>query len=65
MSRIMRQSLGQIFAAPAIVAFASAAGLTGALVGDGMWDLLSSMCLAVPAVLFGACLLLGRRGRTG
>jgi hypothetical protein len=65
MSRLVRQSLGRIFAAPAIVALASAAGLTGALVGDGLWDLLSCLGLAVPALLFLACLLLGRRGRTG
>ena len=61
----MRQSIAQIFAAPAVVALASAAGLIGALVGDGIWDLLSSICLAVPAVLFGACLLRSRPRRTG
>jgi hypothetical protein len=65
MSRgILRQSLGQIFAAPAVVAVVSLAGLTGALVGDGIWDLLSSLCLSIPVVLFCACMVRGRQRRT-
>jgi len=62
--RILRQSLGQIFAAPAVVAVVSLAGLTGALVGDGMRDLLSSVCLSIPAVLFCTCIMRGRQRRT-
>ncbi len=38
MSRAPRQSLAQIFAVPALIALASAMGLAGALVGEGVWD---------------------------
>jgi hypothetical protein len=50
-----RQPLARIFAVPALVAVISAAGLAGALVGDGIWDWLSSICLAIPPVIFLAC----------
>jgi hypothetical protein len=33
---------------PILLAILSAAGLTAALVGDGLWDVLSSLALAVP-----------------
>ncbi len=56
-SRPRRQSLSQIFAAPALVALLSAAGLAGALVGDGIWDWLSSICLAIPVAIFGVCVV--------
>jgi len=62
--RLSRQSLGQIFAAPALVALMSMAGLIAALVGDGLWDWLSSACLAVPAITLCACMGRGR-GRGG
>ena len=55
MSSGPRQSLAQIFAVPALIALASAMGLVGALVGEGVWDTLSSLCLAVPAIIFCAC----------
>jgi hypothetical protein len=57
MSRAPRQSLAQIFAVPALIALASAMGLAGALVGEGVWDTLSSLCLAVPAAIFCACVM--------
>jgi len=56
-SRPRRQSLSQIFAAPALVALLSAAGLAGALVGDGIWDWLSSICLAIPVAIFAVCVV--------
>ena len=55
MSSASRQSLGQIFVVPAFIALLSAIGLVGALVADGVWDTLSSLCLAIPAVIFCAC----------
>ena len=55
MKSASRQSLGQVFAVPALIALASAMGLIGALVGDGVWDVASSLCLAIPAVVFCAC----------
>jgi low temperature requirement protein LtrA len=59
-----RQSLRQIFALPALVGLASLAGLIGALVGDGVWDLLWSMGLAIPAALFFVCLARSRLRRS-
>jgi hypothetical protein len=52
-----RQSLGQIFTVPALIALTSAVGLLAALVGDGIWDVLSSLCLAIPAAIFCACVV--------
>ena len=57
MSSAPRQSLAQIFAVPALIALASAMGLVGALVGEGVWDLVSSLCLAIPAIIFCACVM--------
>jgi len=56
-SRSSRQSLWQIFAVPALVASASVLGLVGALVGDGIWDWLSSICLAIPVAIFAVCVV--------
>jgi len=64
-SKPLRQSLGQIFAVPALVALASALGLAGALVGDGIWDWLSSICLAIPPVIFGVCVVRRKAARIG
>lgn len=46
-----RKSLGQIFFIPVVLAVLSAAGLVAALVGDDLWDALSWLTLAVPAVI--------------
>jgi hypothetical protein len=46
-----RQSLSQMFAVPAALALLSAVGLVSALVGDGAWDALSWLTLAVPAAV--------------
>jgi len=56
-SRSSRQSVWQIFAVPALVALASVLGLVGALVGDGIWDWLSSICLAIPVAIFAVCVV--------
>jgi hypothetical protein len=45
-------SLGQIFAAPLVVAVISSLGLIAALVGDGWWDGVSWAALAVPVLLY-------------
>jgi hypothetical protein len=59
------QSLWQIFAVPALVASASVLGFVGALVGDGIWDWLSSICLAIPAAIFGLCVAWRKAARIG
>jgi hypothetical protein len=64
MKRRQRQSHVQIFAMPVLVGLTSLAGLIGALVGDGVWDLAWSMGLASPAALFFACLARSRLSRS-
>ena len=46
------RTLGQIFAAPMLVAAASAIGLIATLVGDGWWDVVSWLSLTVPVLLY-------------
>jgi xanthosine utilization system XapX-like protein len=65
MSGTSRQSLVQVFAVPALIALASVMGLVGALVGDGVWDVVSSLCLAIPAIIFCACVAWKRFGKSG
>jgi hypothetical protein len=50
---------------PALVASASVPGLVGALVGDGIWDWLSSICLAIPVAIFGVCVARRKAARIG
>lgn len=50
-----RQSLRQIFAIPTVLALLSAVGLVSALVGDGVWDVLSWLTLAVPIAIGAYC----------
>lgn len=47
----MNRSLWQIFAIPILVALASGIGLVTALVGDGVWDVLSWVGLGLPVAL--------------
>ncbi len=47
------QSLGQILAAPLVIAAASVAGLVLALTGDGWRDALSWAALAAPVLAAG------------
>jgi hypothetical protein len=63
--RLSRQSLWQIFAVPELIALASVVGLVGALLGDGIWDWLSSICLAIPPAVFGVCVAWWKAARTG
>jgi branched-subunit amino acid transport protein AzlD len=42
----------QIFAVPIVVGALSAIGLVAALVGDGWWDRLSWLSLALPVLLY-------------
>jgi hypothetical protein len=45
------RSLRVVFAVPALLAVATAIGLVSALVGDGIWDLVSWMLLGIPVAL--------------
>jgi len=49
------------WAVPIILAILTLVGLISALVGDGLWDLVSAFALGVPVVL---CLWFGLRRRT-
>ncbi|MFZ5734604.1 MAG: hypothetical protein ACOY4O_17860 [Pseudomonadota bacterium] len=51
-SRPARQTLRQIFTAPLVIGVLSTVGLISALVGDGVWDGLSWLTLAIPCLLF-------------
>jgi hypothetical protein len=51
--RPKRQSLGAIFLVPAVIAVVSGAGLLSALLGDGLWDAVSWLTLAVPIAVAG------------
>jgi len=45
------RSLWAVFRWPAMLAVVSAGGLLAALVGDGAWDAMSWVALAVPVVI--------------
>ncbi|MBR0870253.1 hypothetical protein JQ633_07790 [Bradyrhizobium tropiciagri] len=49
---IAHRSLGQIFAAPLVIAILSTLGLISALVGDGWWDAVSWAALGLPVLLY-------------
>lgn len=51
--RARRQTNGQIFAIPALLGVLSIIGLVSALVGDGVWDVVSWVTLAIPILLCG------------
>ncbi|WJR80286.1 hypothetical protein [Bradyrhizobium sp. NP1] len=50
--RPAHRTLRAIFAAPFAVGALSLVGLVAALVGDGAWDAVSWVTLAVPVLLF-------------
>jgi len=60
-----RQSLRRIFAIPMGLALLSAVGLVSALVGDGVWDVLSWLTLAVPIAIGAYCFARPRRRSRG
>jgi branched-subunit amino acid transport protein AzlD len=43
---------GQIFAAPVAIGALSTVGLLAALIGDGWWDAVSWLSLALPVLLY-------------
>ncbi len=51
-ARAIHQTVRQIFAWPVVVALLSVAGLLLALLGDGIWDGVSWVVLAVPVALY-------------
>lgn len=46
-----RQTNGQVFFIPIVIGVFSVVGLLSALIGDGIWDGVSWLTLAVPVVL--------------
>jgi hypothetical protein len=53
------KTLWQIFAVPILIGVFSAIGLIAALVGDGWWDGVSWLALALPVLLY--CFFVLRR----
>jgi hypothetical protein len=51
--RARRQSVRDIFKWPLVIAVLSTVGLLSALLGDGIWDGLSWVALAIPVLLYG------------
>lgn len=51
--RTAPRATAEIFRVPAILAFVSTVGLVSALVGDGPFDLLSSITLMIPVAVAG------------
>lgn len=51
MTRVQTRSLWRVFSAPFWIAVTSSIGLIAALVGDGLLDLISWICLAIPALV--------------
>lgn len=51
-ARAGRQTVRQIFAWPALIGVLSTVGLLSALLGDGIWDSVSWIVLAIPVVLY-------------
>ena len=58
--RARRQSVRDIFRWPVVIGVLSTVGLLSALLGDGIWDGLSWLALAIPVVLYG---IFARSGR--
>lgn len=56
-----RQSLGEIFVLPLIIAVLALIGLVGALLDDGLWDGLGAGLLAVSVVAIVWALVRARR----
>ncbi|MBR1125647.1 hypothetical protein JQ628_29275 [Bradyrhizobium lablabi] len=55
------KTLWQIFAAPILIGVLSSIGLIAALVGDGWWDGISWLTLALPVLLYFFFVLRRRR----
>jgi hypothetical protein len=52
-----------IYGIPSVLGIVTAAGLTSALLGDGVWDLLSCTLLAVPLAVVGRGLVRSTRNK--
>ncbi|MBS0530893.1 MAG: hypothetical protein JSS22_16100 [Proteobacteria bacterium] len=52
-ARARRQSARDIFRWPVVIGVLSTVGLLSALLGDGIWDGLSWLALAIPVLLYG------------
>jgi hypothetical protein len=59
------KTLWQIFAVPVFIGALSVVGLVAALVGDGWWDGVSWLTLALPVLLYFFFVLRRRRVRSG
>ncbi|MDE1175676.1 MAG: hypothetical protein PW789_03625 [Edaphobacter sp.] len=53
----------KIYAAPFILAIITAYGLLSALLGDGLWDALSWIALAIPIAVLAICISRGKQVR--
>jgi hypothetical protein len=51
--RRLRQTIGDIFRWPLLLGVLTAIGLASALFGDGSWDALSWIVLAIPLAVLG------------
>lgn len=56
-------SLSRVYRGPAIVALLTAAGLALALFGDGLWDAVSWVLLAIPLLMLARFFVRGARLR--
>lgn len=52
----------RLWGAPLVLGVLTALGLMSALLGDGLWDAVSWVALAVPVAVCLWCGLVGRRG---
>jgi short subunit fatty acids transporter len=58
-----RRSLSKIFLRPAVLAIVVGIGLLSALLGDGFWDALSWMTLALPLLVTGYYVATARQAK--
>lgn len=56
-----RRSLRSVYGIPALLALVTSCGLLSALLGDGLWDALSWIALAIPLAVLAWYLVQGRR----
>jgi hypothetical protein len=57
------RTLWQIFAVPLLLGILTTVGLVTALIGDGIWDALSWLTLAVPIAVCVYCLVVPQESR--
>jgi hypothetical protein len=59
---ILRRPRARVFLFPAIIAFIVGCGLASALLGDGIWDAVSWIALALPLIII-ACYVAPRQSK--